>query len=104
MRDFTTENGVLIKCLGDIKVAMLSSDIIEIGENAFADCSSLSQIKLSNELTTIKANAFAGCNNLTRIIFPNTIKNIADGAFAGCSKLDEKALNVINSINPNALN
>lgn len=103
MRDFITENGVLVKCNGDIKVAMLSADIIEIGANAFADCASLNQIKLSVELTTINEKAFLGCSKLTRIIFPDTITTIADGAFSGCSSLDDNALKVINSINPNAL-
>lgn len=55
----------------------------------FANCTSLKEIDLSNctKLEKIWAGGFEGCTNLEKVILPNTIKTIDDEAFRDCSKL-----------------
>lgn len=55
----------------------------------FANCTSLKEIDLSNctKLEKIWDSGFEGCTNLEKVILPNTIKTIDDEAFRDCSKL-----------------
>ena len=57
-----------------------------IGDNAFADCTSLTSITLPpHSLTSIGRGAFSGCSSLTSITLPNSLTSIGRGAFSGCS-------------------
>ena len=58
-----------------------------IGEEAFADCSSLSSIDIPNSVTSIGRMAFSGCSGLTSITIPNSVTSIGRAAFWGCSGL-----------------
>ncbi len=61
--------------------------VTEIGENAFADCSTLTSISLPDGLISIGEGAFGNCLSLTSIEIPNTVTNIGGYAFYGCSSL-----------------
>ena len=61
----------------------------KIGDYAFKDCSSLTEIKLPDSLTSIDYWAFKDCSSLTEINFPDSLTSIYGWAFKGCSSLTE---------------
>ena len=61
--------------------------VTSIGENAFFDCKSLTEITLPNSVKRIKMGAFIFCSSLTSITIPNSVTTIEDNAFLCCSKL-----------------
>lgn len=62
--------------------------IVEIGEEAFAGCTSLRSVKLSVGITVIRMNAFSGCTQLAEVALPQRLETIEDGAFLGCTALE----------------
>ena len=59
----------------------------EIGDNAFAACTSLTSITLPDSLTTIGYAAFQQCTSLTSITLPDSVTTIGDWTFAACTSL-----------------
>ena len=71
----------------------------KIGDNAFADCTSLTSITLPNSITSIGVSAFSNCSSLTSIKIPNSVTSIENSAFWGCSSLTSITLsNSVTSI------
>ena len=56
---------------------------------AFSGCKSLREIKIPYSVTSIGFWAFYGCESLTEITIPDSVKSIGDGAFWGCESLTE---------------
>lgn len=65
-------------------------NITAIGNAAFWECTSLTNITLPNNITSISDYAFAYCNSLTRINIPDSITRIGEGAFFGCHSILEE--------------
>lgn len=107
---FIIENGVLIKYEGSDSVVVIPNGVTQIGENAFNEsktltevvmpdsvtsigkyafqkCIKLKSVVFSKQLVTIGYGAFVGCRALKEIELPETIKTIDGGTFAGCVKL-----------------
>lgn len=63
----------------------------EIEDSAFFKCSSLTEITIPEGVTKIGTNAFYGCSQLTSITIPSTIKNM-DAAFPSNPKLSQVTL------------
>lgn len=62
---------------------LLPNTITSIGNEAFAACEKLTSVDLSKTKTaTIGVKGFAYCGNLSKIQFPTTLTLIDDGAFA----------------------
>lgn len=59
-----------------------------IGNNAFNGCSALKKIILPVSLTGIGETAFNGCTSLTDIEIPNNVNSLGDSVFKGCSQLE----------------
>lgn len=57
----------------------------QIGEYAFAFCTSLSSVGLHEGLTKISQYAFNNCTALSEITFPSTLTTVGQYAFSGCS-------------------
>ncbi|MBR5727186.1 MAG: leucine-rich repeat protein [Muribaculaceae bacterium] len=55
-----------------------------IGNSAFYDCQSLTDIQLPSSLVTIDENAFLGCSSLTSLVVPNHVTSIGEDAFDEC--------------------
>lgn len=55
--------------------------VVEIGEYAFADCSSLSQVTIPEGVIYVGNEAFINCKNLKKIITPQSLLYIEDFAF-----------------------
>ncbi|WP_419514924.1 leucine-rich repeat protein [Leyella stercorea] len=67
-----------------------------IGNNAFSECRSLTNINIPNSVTNIGNSAFMCCESLTNISIPDGVTNIGNWAFAGCRSLT--SINIPNSV------
>ena len=61
--------------------------LISIGQHAFDNCSSFTDIYLNDKVQNIGNYAFQNCSNLYRCRLPNTLSIISEGLFKNCSKL-----------------
>ena len=95
--DYSSVDGVLYDKFGSVLVkypagltgeAVLSEDLMEIGEWAF-EWSAVSKIDIPEGVTKIGSRAFSGCIRAEEIIIPETVTRIGDQAFFGCRSLKE---------------
>jgi hypothetical protein len=56
-----------------------------IGEGAFENCNSLTNVTIPNSVKSIEASAFAACTNLESIKIPDSVTAIGEAAFVNCS-------------------
>ena len=63
--------------------------VVEIGENAFSNCSSLTNIEIPSGVTSIGDYAFSNCSSLRSIEIPSMVTSIGESAFKDCSNLIE---------------
>ena len=70
-------------CMNLTEVVLPSYGLTEIGDHAFANCSSLCSISIPTSVTDIGEAAFAGCTNLSNIFLPtyNSLKNVYASSF-----------------------
>ncbi len=93
----TDENGYVIYTDGDEKILVaytgtetdftLPSDITQILNYAFYNCSDLMSVTIPNSVTSIGNYAFSGCSRLTSITIPDSVTSIGDYAFRDCERL-----------------
>ena len=69
--------------------------VTKIGENAFLNCDSVTNVIIPNSVTTIEVESFSGCTSLSSIIIPNSVTNINCFAFYRCDSL--KHIHIENS-------
>jgi hypothetical protein len=65
----------------------IPNSVITIGDDAFQDCSGLTNVTIPNSVTSIGRSAFYDCTKLTSIIIPNSVETIGGSAFLGCTGL-----------------
>lgn len=65
-------------------VIILSTQITDIPEGAFGECSSLETVELPQSIVTIQNTAFIWCKELRNIVLPPMLKTIGNQAFDGC--------------------
>ena len=68
---------------------VIPSSVASIGKGAFSWCSSLSEIVIPSSVTSIGHSAFSGCRSLSEIVIPSSVTSIGDNAFPGCDSLSE---------------
>lgn len=73
-------------CTGITNIT-IPAGVYAIRSWAFKDCSNLKQITISDSVTTIGVSAFSGCRSLTSITIPDRVTSIGDSAFSGCTGL-----------------
>ena len=61
--------------------------VIEIGNVAFAKCSSITSVIIPNSVEVVGRLAFGNCSSLSDINLPNSLKTIGIGAFQACESL-----------------
>jgi len=62
--------------------------VTTIGENAFRNCISLTEITIPNSVTTIGDSAFQYCESLTTVNIPDSVTSVGSNAFDGCYSLN----------------
>ena len=68
-------------------VITFDGPVMNIGDEAFYNRSSLTSITIPNSVTSIGYAAFGRCSGLTSITIPNSVTSIGERAFYGCSGL-----------------
>ena len=61
--------------------------VTTIGDNTFNGCRSLTNLNLPDSVTTIGSNAFNSCVSLTNVNIPDGVTTIADNTFPWCYSL-----------------
>ena len=76
----------------DLMSVTIPNSVTSIGNYAFYNCSSLTSVTIGNSVTSIGSFAFSDCKRLTSITIPNGVTSIGDGAFSRCSGLTSIAI------------
>jgi len=66
---------------------VIPGSVTTIGNSAFANCASLTQVTIANNVSSISDSAFANCTRLANIVIPNSVTSIGNFAFSSCSSL-----------------
>ena len=85
--DFVIENGVLTKYTGKGGSVIIPDSVTSIGEKAFKECESLTDVTIPDSVKSIGSAAFEKCTSLTGVTIPNSVTSIGDDAFWGCKNL-----------------
>lgn len=75
-----------------IPAVIKDKPVTEIGNNAFYECTSLTEIDIPDSVTLIGEEAFFGCKSLTSIEIPDSVTSIGERAFMNCEALTDVAL------------
>lgn len=89
---YNDDKTTLYYCLANTKGKVeLESTVKTIANNAFANCTAVTEVALPSSIETIGSQAFYGCTALVTISFPEGLKEIGDEAFYGCTSLTSVA-------------
>ena len=94
--------GAFYGCKGLTGTLTIPPSVTAIGNNAFANCSGLTELTIPPSVKAIPSSAFNRCSSLKHVTFPDSLKNIEDGAFSGCQSLDQETVERLNAVNPDA--
>lgn len=61
--------------------------LLNIGESAFSGCPNLESVYLPDQIMEIRKNTFENCSNLTFVRLPRNLQVINHGAFFNCTRL-----------------
>lgn len=86
---FKIENGILEKYEGSDPVVVIPDGVTEIGECAFKESKTLTDLVIPDSVTSIAKHAFLRCAKLKNVTFSKSLVSIGDGAFTGCKALKE---------------
>ena len=67
----------------------IPNTVISISQNAFYNCTGLSEIVIPNGVISIGDSAFSGCEGLKSITLPSGLTSISDYVFVGCEGLKD---------------
>ena len=62
--------------------------VTAIGDNAFSNCTFITELTIPDTVTSIGDSAFAGCTSLKSVTLPKRLKNMANGVFMSCTRLE----------------
>ena len=71
----------------NIRRIVIEEGVTSIGNSAFYDCSSLTNVKIPDSVTSIGEWAFFHCGSLTNVSIPVGVTNIGDWTFRDCGSL-----------------
>ena len=67
--------------------ALIESETTGIGNFAFINCKSLSNVRIEEGVTNIGSYAFANCSNLDNVVIANSVNFVGTGVFQNCTAL-----------------
>ena len=65
----------------------IPGSVTGIGDEAFYDCASLTNVSIGTNVTSIGDFAFSGCQGLTSLTIPNQVLSIGNWSFQACASL-----------------
>ncbi len=65
----------------------IPDSVVNIGNHAFAGCTSLTSITIPSSVIVMGSRVFDGCSSITNITIPDSVTDIGDGLFENCSSL-----------------
>ena len=71
----------------DIPAELGGKPVTEIGDYAFAFCSSLTEVTIPEGVTSIRDSVFEGCSSLREVTIPKSVTSIESHAFYNCGAL-----------------
>lgn len=80
--------GVGLFSESNIRSITIPSTVESIPDEAFQNCSQLSEILMNPGITDIGNNAFYGCTSLESITIPESVTSIGSQVFYGCTSLN----------------
>ena len=86
---FTIVDGILTEYApedGETEIT-IPPGVVEIGNNAFENCTGLTTVVIPPGVTKIGSGAFYGCMRLTTVIIPEGVTKIGNHAFMSCKRL-----------------
>jgi hypothetical protein len=72
--------------------------VTAVGEKAFEDKTSITNVTIPSSITSIEAYAFSGCTGLTSIDIPSTVATVGDYAFNNCTGITSKSYDASTTI------
>ena len=73
----------------DIKKVVLEKPVVEIGYEAFKNCTNLTEVVFNDDIYFIGESAFYGCEKLTKIKIPSGLYQLYGNTFENCKNLKE---------------
>ena len=70
----------------------IPGSVTSIGSEAFAYCTSLTNVAIPNSVTSIGDYAFTGCTSLINVTLPNSVTSLGQGAFSACTSVTNVTL------------
>lgn len=92
LSEFELNGTTLVKYTGTAQAVSVPDAVKEIGEEAFADNTTMTSVKLPQTLEKISYAAFSGCNNLKTVVIPDNCISLGTASFCNCSSLSEVKL------------
>ena len=83
----TSENPTQLTIESSISDKGKNYTVTEIGNWAFKECNTLTEVTLPHTVEIIGYQAFFNCSNLTKVTIPEGVRKIGQKAFNGCSQL-----------------
>lgn len=90
----------------DITSCNIYPDTKAIYDDAFSECTHLTDITIPDRITSIGSRAFYNCNNLTAVAIPDSVTTIGASAFSYCNslaKFEIRAENANYSVDSNGI-
>ena len=80
----------------NLKSITIPNSVISIRDNVFYNCKNITSIEISNSVTFIGSSAFSNCTSLVSITIPNSITSIGNSVFRECTSLE--SIEIPNSV------
>ena len=71
-----------------LKSVVIPSTVKKIGKSLFADCKSLTSVRIDAKISVLEENTFARCSALDSFVIPLSVKKINRSCFTECSALE----------------
>ena len=79
--------------ISSLKSVRLPNSLVALSSYAFSKCKNLKDVYMNENVEAIGSSCFEGCIGLKEVYVPKSVKLIASGAFADCTNLEKVVFN-----------